>query len=106
MLSHPLLSHVLSFALIIASTGSTLGQTDRSFPACPSQRKLEQVIGSKGQFVPGDCRKLTVTRVQSGSTETCVLDFESSGDPSFIDRLRSAAVPTQWWVSCDDLSRR
>jgi hypothetical protein len=93
-------------ASLLAAASVPLAQTDRSFPACPTQQKLEQVTGSEGKFVPEDCRKLTVTRVRSGTSELCVLDFETSGDKTFIDRLRSAAVPTQWWVSCENLSRR
>jgi hypothetical protein len=93
-------------AALLATAAPTASQTDRSFTACPTQQKLEQVTGSDGKFVPDDCRKLTVTRVRSGAAELCVLDFETSGDKSFIDQLRSAAVPTQWWVSCENLSRR
>jgi hypothetical protein len=96
----------LCFALLLVATGPATSQEDRSFPACPSQQELQQVTGSKGRFVPEDCRKLTVTRIRAEGGEVCVLDFETSGDPTFIDRLRSAAVPTQWWVSCDDLARR
>ncbi len=61
---------------------------------------------AQGRFVPPDCRQLTITRVQSGTTELCVLNFEPSGDPGFLDQLRRAAVPTQWWVSCENLARR
>src|SRR5688572_4562745 len=92
--------------LPFAAAWPSLAQTDRSFPACPSQQGVEQVVGSQGRFVPSDCRQLTITRVQSGTTELCVLNFEPGGDPGFLDKLRSAAVPTQWWVSCENLARR
>lgn len=92
--------------LVLALTGLSAAhaQGDRSFPACPSQQELEQVIGSDGKFTPEACRDLTVTKVKSGKAEICVLDFEPGGDPGFVERLRSAAVPTQWWVSCQNLS--
>jgi len=100
-----MLPHVIALAFIVAVASPAVAQTDRSFPACPTQQQVEQAIGSKEQFVPDECRKLTVTRIQSGSTDVCVLDFEKSGDRTFIDRLRSAAVPTQWWVACNELLR-
>ena len=92
--------------LAFAASEPSLAQTNRSFPACPSQQGVDQVVGSQGRFVPPDCRQLTITRVQSGTTELCVLNFEPSGDPGFLDQLRRAAVPTQWWVSCENLARR
>ena len=92
-------------ALMCAGVGASLAQTDRSFPACPSQDKMQQVLGSNGKYVPDDCRKLTVTRIRSGNTDFCLLDFETFGDPGFLDKLRSAAVPTQWWVACENLGR-
>jgi hypothetical protein len=95
------------FVLLVATIGMpSLAQTDRSFPACPSQQTLEQVVGSQGRFAPADCRQLTITMVRSGTTELCVLNFEAGADPGFLERLRSAAVPSQWWVSCDNLTRR
>jgi hypothetical protein len=97
---------VLALAGALACAASAVAEEKRAFAACPSQQQLEQVMGSNGQFVPGDCRELTITRIQTGSREVCVLDFESSGDANFLDRLRSAAVPTQWWVACENLTRR
>ena len=91
--------------LILVATSASVAQTDRSFPACPSQDQMQQVIGSGGKYVPEDCRRLTVTRIRSGTTDFCLLDFETSGDPGFLDKLRSAAVPTKWWVACENLGR-
>ena len=99
---------LLLFATWVAAAAvrPAFAEADRSFPACPTQQEIEQVIGSQGRFVPSDCRQLTITRIQSGTTEVCVLNFEPGGDPGFLDRLRQAAVPTQWWVPCDNLTRR
>jgi hypothetical protein len=106
MLFRPSLFSLAFFGLGFSAAGPSFAQTERAFPACPSQQGVEQVVGSQGRFVPSDCRQLTITRVQSGTTELCVLNFEPGGDPGFLDKLRSAAVPTQWWVSCDNLARR
>jgi hypothetical protein len=97
--------HVLVASALVAAS-SAVAQGDRSFTACPSQHKLEQVVGSQNRFTPDDCRRLTITRVQSGKTELCVLDFGRDADAGFLDQLKRAAVPQQWWVTCDDLSRR
>ena len=101
MLGRPFLA-----ALAFAAATSAVAQGDRSFTACPSQQKIEQVTGSQNRYVAEDCRKLTITRVQSGATELCVMDFGRDADAGFLDQLKRAAVPHQWWVSCDDLSRR
>jgi hypothetical protein len=94
----------IAFAAAITSTASA--QTDRSFQACPSQQTLQQVIGSENRFIPDDCPKLTITRIKTNGTEVCVLDFGRDGDPGFLDQLKRAAIPQQWWVSCSDLDRR
>ena len=99
-----LLVRYVACGLIAASPA--LAQTDRSFPACPSQQTLEQVTGSQARFVPEDCRQLTITRVQSGAAELCVLNFGTDGDPGFLEQMKRAAVPHQWWVACENLSRR
>lgn len=97
----------IAFAIALSGAGPCLAQTAaRSFAACPSEQGAEQVVGSQGRFVPGDCRQLTITRVQSGAMQLCVLDFEPGGDAGLLDQLRRAAVPTQWWVACDNLARR
>ena len=95
---------VIAIAFAVATPA--IAQGERSFTACPSQQKMEQVVGSQNRFNPEDCRKLTITRVQSGATELCVLDFAREADAGFLDQLKRAAVPQQWWVACDDLSRR
>jgi hypothetical protein len=35
----------------------------------------------------------------------CVLDFEAT-DPGVLVTLQDAAMPTQWWVECAELSGR
>ncbi len=96
----------LGIVVLLGVASPAVGQTDRSFPACPSQQTLEQVVGSQGRFVPDDCRKLTITPVQSGANQLCVLDFARDSDPGFLEQLKRAAVPHQWWVSCENLSQR
>ncbi len=101
-----MLRYHVTLAALLASAAPAFAQAERSFTVCPTQQEMEQVVGSQNRFAPDDCRKLTITRVRSGSAELCVLDFGRSGDAGFIDKLKRAAVPQQWWVVCDDLSRR
>jgi hypothetical protein len=89
-------------ALPLAVASPAVAQT--SFPACPSQQDLEQVIGSDGELLPDGCRMLTVTPVESPSGELCMIEFEAP-DPGVLDTLADAAVPTRWWVECADLER-
>ena len=91
-------------ALVVMTLSPAFAQDDRSFPACETQQQIEQFLGSNGQYVPSDCRKLTITKIQSAGKDVCVLDFETAGDRTFLDRLRNAAVPTKWWVECTRLS--
>jgi hypothetical protein len=93
MLFRPTLFAYVAFGLAFAAAGSSLAQTDRSFPACPSQQGVEQVVGSQGRFVPSDCRQLTITRVQSGTAELCVLNFEPGGDPGFLTGSEGPPYP-------------
>jgi hypothetical protein len=90
--------------LVVIAVNPAFAQADRSFPACETQQQIEQVLGSKGQYVPSDCRRLTITKIQSTGKDVCILDFETAGDRTFLDRLRNAAVPTKWWVECTKLS--
>jgi hypothetical protein len=92
---------IIATALSVAFTSQAA-----AFPACPTQQQLEQVRGSDGKYIPDDCRELSIVRVTAGGKELCVLDFENRGDPTFLDRLRNAAVSTKWWVACENLSKR
>lgn len=78
----------------------------RSIAACPSQRDLEQVLGSGGRYMPDACRRLAVTPVETSGQRLCVLDFKSGAEPGLLDRLADATIPTQWWVDCRDLDVR
>jgi hypothetical protein len=100
-----LLRSAAAIAGVIAVTPG-LAQAQSSFPACPSQQKIEQVVGSKGQFVPDECRHLKITRVRSGGTELCILDFRSGTNPGILDNIADATLPTQWWIACDDFNPR
>ena len=90
--------------LLAASTSSVSAQTPASEPltACPSQSGLEQAINSSGAIMPEECTTLQVTSLTSDNGELCLIDFGL--DQGFIGRLRDAAFPTQWWVSCDVLA--
>ena len=95
-----------AIAILLASACPAFAQDERSFIVCPTQQELEQVVGSQNRFTPDDCRRMTITRVRSGAAELCVLDFARNGDAGLLDKLRQAAAPQQWWVACDELSRR
>jgi hypothetical protein len=56
MLFRPGLISLAVLGLALSVAGPSAAQTDRSFPACPSQQGVEQVVGSQGGFVPKDCR--------------------------------------------------
>ena len=96
-------------ALMVAGLGLAQAQTvapaqsPAAFAACPSQQELEQVLGSKGRFVPDSCRQLSITPVQSPQGTACVLNFDAGKDPGILDRLANATIPTQWWVACENL---
>jgi len=91
---------------LVAFTSAATAQTatPQSFPVCESQQELEQVLASDGQFMPDGCRQLSVTSLESEYGPLCVIDFEAAADPGFLDRLTDAAMPTQWWVLCENLS--
>ena len=101
-----MLLRIATGTLLILGAGLAEAQTDRTFPACPSQQELEQTLGSGGRFIPESCRRLSITTVQTGKGDVCVLDFGSGKDPGILDRLADATVPTQWWVACDNLKAR
>ncbi|MFC4167584.1 hypothetical protein [Teichococcus aestuarii] len=69
--------------------------------ACPSREKTEQILQSGGNLNPDGCRTVTVTRVDSPAGPVCVMNFgESQG---IVGAITSAAVPTEWWTSCENL---
>jgi hypothetical protein len=100
-----LLELAIPLALVaFAGAASAQTATPQSFPACESQQELEQVLASDGQFMPDGCRQLSVTSLESDYGPLCVIDFEAAADPGLLDRLADAALPTQWWVLCENLS--
>lgn len=84
----------------LAQTTSTGDQN--SMVACPSQSALEQSINSQGAISPDECTTLQVNSLTTDSGSVCLIDFGT--DQGFLGRLRDAAFPTQWWVSCDQLT--
>lgn len=101
---------VLSSAFLTAGAAVVQAQAPaapEAFPACPSQQMLDQVRGSRGQYVPDDCRRLSVTVIRTpAGNEDCLLNFKPGPDPGILDRLAGAAMPTQWWVACEKLRDR
>ena len=84
----------------LAQSAST--EDPNSMVACPSQSALEQSINSQGAISPDECTTLQVNTLTSDSDSLCLIDFGT--DQGFLGRLRDAAFPTQWWVSCDQLA--
>jgi hypothetical protein len=91
---------------LVAFAGAASAQTatPQSFPVCESQQELEQVLASDGQFMPDGCRTWSVTSLESEYGPLCVVDFEAAADPRLLDRLTDAALPSQWWVLCENLA--
>lgn len=73
-----------------------------NFPACQSQRALEQILDSNGSYVPDECRNLSISVVEQDDRRLCVIDFSGVGE-GVLGALRDAALPEQWWVRCDQL---
>lgn len=100
----------IPIALLAASGLPAAAQTTSPAPApqtltaCQTQQELEQFLASDGQFVPDGCRLVSVTSLESEHGPLCVIDLEAADDPSVLDRLTDAAMPTQWWARCDSLS--
>jgi hypothetical protein len=94
---------IIAFALpalaLAAAPSPADAQAEDAIVACESQQEIEQVLQSDGDLMPDGCRFLTVTRVDSGAGELCVLDFEDP-DPGIVGELTEAVTPTQWWVAC------
>ena len=76
--------------------------SQETFPACESQRALQQLLDSDGSFVPDECRNLSISVVEQDDRRLCVIDFSGAGD-GVLQTLRDAALPEQWWVRCDRL---
>ncbi|WP_297110522.1 hypothetical protein [uncultured Devosia sp.] len=69
--------------------------------ACPSQQDLEQFVSSNGDIQPEDCTVIDISKLTSEGQELCLIDF--GVDEGFLGRLREVAMPSQWWVRCEDL---
>ncbi len=93
---------VIPLALAVGATAPAPAQ--ESFPACESQRELEQVIQSGGELMPEGCRIVTITPVDTPAGELCALEFEEE-EPGIVGAIAEAAVPTRWWVACADIER-
>jgi hypothetical protein len=82
--------------------GAALAQgTGNGFVACSSQTALEQYLDSNGDLMPDECRAVSFTVLESGGRQLCVADISSGGN-SLLGGLADAAVPTEWWTSCQD----
>jgi len=98
-----------SVVLIAALAAGTLGTAttpsfaQQSLQACSTQQELEQTLGSNGSIVPDGCRTIAIGSLVSGANRLCRIDL-SSGDQGILSRLQDAAVPTEYWVRCDELA--
>lgn len=90
-----------AFALGLLSPVSVAAQDAADPVACPSQQDLEQLMSSNGDIRPEDCTVIDVSKLSSDGQELCLIDF--GVDEGFLGRLREVAMPSQWWVRCDDL---
>ena len=95
---------VLALAVPLAAgpVGPALAQA--SLRACETQQELEQVLESRGEFMPDGCREISITAIDTPAGELCVLDFRAE-DQGILGTITEAAVPTQWWVACAELRR-
>jgi hypothetical protein len=96
--------HLIVTLAILALPAAAAAQTPQGFIACQSQQELEQLLASDGDFTPDGCRNVAVTSLESEHGNICVMDFQPGEDGGVLDRLTDAALPTQWWVSCAELS--
>ncbi len=96
--------HLIVTLALLALPAAASAQTPSGLIACQSQQELEQLLASDGDFMPDGCRNVAVTNLESEHGNICVIDFQPGANPGVLDRLTDAALPTQWWVSCADLS--
>lgn len=83
-------------------TGAPAAIAQDSIIACQNQQAIEQVFASDGAIVPGDCRSVEISTIESDGAHLCRLDL-SADDEGIVTQLREVAVDEQWWVRCDDL---
>jgi hypothetical protein len=89
---------------LLALPAAASAQTPQGFIACQSQQELEQLLASDRGFMPDGCRNVAVNSLESEHGNICVMDFQPDENQGVLDRITEAALPTQWWVSCADLS--
>jgi hypothetical protein len=98
------LHHLMIPLALLAFPAAASAQTPDGFIACQSQQELEQLLASDGQFMPDGCRNIVVSTLETEHGRICVADFQPEEDPGILGALTDAALPTQWWVLCEDLA--
>lgn len=97
--------HHLIFPLaLLAFPAAGSAQTPNGFAACQNQQALEQMLASDGQFMPDECRNIAVNSLETENGRICVMDFQADENSGLIGQITDAALPTHWWVLCDDLA--
>lgn len=91
----------LALCAVSPSVAQTAATIDDDPIACPSQQELEQAVGSAGEIRPDECTTIEISKLSSDGMDLCLIDFGI--DEGFLGRLRDVAMPSQWWVRCDDL---
>lgn len=96
-------SRSLILAVLVASApaaGASAVVAQDTLQACPTQQGLEQSISSGGSITPDECQSISVNSLMADGRRLCLLDFGSE-DGGFLEQLRDAALPSQWWVECE-----
>lgn len=91
---------------LIAASAICLGYSAanalQTVPVCESQRELGQLLGSDGQVMPGGCRYVTLSLLDSDGQRLCLLDLYTEGE-GVVEQLRDAVISEQRWSHCSDL---
>lgn len=93
---------LLPIALLLLPAAAHAAAAPATFMVCETQQELEQVLNSKGQFVPDGCRQVRVPVVETTSGRLCVIDF-SQPDPGLVGSLQEMASTSRWWTDCANL---
>lgn len=89
-------------AVLLLCLAAPAANAREAIVACQSQQELEQLISSDGRILPDGCRNISITPLDSGGEQLCLIDF-SAGDEGIVSQLREVAVNEAWWVRCGDL---
>jgi hypothetical protein len=85
-----------------STTAAVTNSRVANITACDSEQKQQQVLQSRGVYLPDGCRKITVMRLDTPAGALCMMDL-APGQQGVLGEIRSAATTTQWWLPCSDL---